>query len=50
MPDPPLYPMITKVNNGGYYLNYGIGNSAKETAIAANGEYKLFNVELYQSG
>ena len=33
-----------------YYLNYGIGNSAEETSIATNSEYKLFNVELYQSG
>ena len=50
MPDPPLYPMITKVNDGGYYLNYGLDSTASETEISADSEYRLFNVELYQNG
>jgi len=50
MSNPPLYPMITKVNNGGYYLNYGIDSTATEMEISANSEYRFFNAELYRDG
>jgi len=48
MNNPPLWPMITKINRK-YYLNYGVGNSNNQTEVGQSGA-QLFEAQLWRSG
>lgn len=50
MNNPPLWPVITKINNGGYKINYGIGNNNDEYTIYNGNQYRFFKAQLWRSG
>jgi len=50
MENPPAYPMITKIHNGGYYLNYGINSFNTITEINTESGYQFFKAQLWNNG
>ena len=50
MDNPPLWPMITKKEGGGYQINYGIKSSASISEINEGVNKQLFKAQLWQDG
>ena len=48
--NPPQYPMITKIANSGYVINYDIGNNYSSTTFNNIINERLFKVQLWRSG